>query len=192
MTDWPCDLVPHVDAPGARQLLGNVPHGEHESHGAGGTFRVRVRQGKVRGKMTYSPATLAEPADFIATMAHELGHYLMAGATSDPPGGAEAEEPATDLAAVFLGFGVFLANSAFSFRQFQDGTTQGWERRARGYLDERCLAYALALFCRLLGIDPRLARPHLDTNPRSYFKHALLDLERDRAAAVRDLTAIRS
>jgi hypothetical protein len=190
MADWPCDLVPHADAPSARELLGSVPHGATGSHGALGTFRAAMRGGKVRGVMTYSPGSLADPAGFIATMAHELGHYLMAGAASDPPGGAEAEEPATDLAAIFLGFGIFTANSAFSFRQFQDGNTQGWERQTRGYLDQRSLAYGLALFCRLLEIDPRIARSHLEANPRGYLKHALVDLDRHRRDDLQALSAI--
>lgn len=177
MRSWPCDLVPHREEPDARAVLGaGVPHSSR-SHGAAGTFQSRGRGKKPR--LSYSPGSLADPMAFVATMAHELGHYLMAGIPGDPPGGKELEEPATDVCAVFLGFGVFAANSAFSFRQYSDGTMQGWRTSRLGYLDERALAFALAVFLALRGLSPGEARKHLKANPRSYLVHAARYLERE-------------
>jgi hypothetical protein len=136
-----------------------------------------------------APSKLDDPMGFVATMAHELGHYSMSRFRGEPPGGDEALEPATDVCAVFLGFGVFMANSAFTFQQFHDGRVQGWRTSQLGYLDEKALAYALALFLPLRGLDAGEARRHLKDNPRSYVKHALRHLEKERRDDVARLCA---
>jgi hypothetical protein len=79
-------------------------------------------------------------------MAHELGHFLIHGFSSPAPGGDEAQEPATDVCAVFLGFGVFTANAAFRFQGLDRGVMQGWRFRRLGYLGQRPLSYAQAIF----------------------------------------------
>lgn len=187
MEDWPCRLVPHDDQPRARDMLGAIPHDLQSSHGAAGTFYLRGRGASATATITYSPRGLSDPTAFIATMAHELGHYLLSALPGEPPGGPDALEPATDVTAVFLGFGVFLATSAFTFRQFEDGLNTGWETSRLGYLDERTLTYALALFCALRGIDAGQARAHLKGNPRAFLKHAARHLTGARAADLDDL-----
>lgn len=188
MHTWPCDLVPHEDEPDAGELLGAGMPRSSRTHGAAGTFRLSKRG---RARLTYSPGSVADPVAFVATMAHELGHYLMAGIPDDPPGGKELEEPATDVCAVFMGFGVFTANSAFSFQQFSDGMMQGWRSSSLGYLDERALAFALAIFLDLHGIAPGEVRKHLRTNPRTYLVHAARYLARECESDLAQLRAIR-
>ena len=56
-----------------------------------------------------------------------------------PPGGPDLVEHATDCCAAYLGFGVFLANSARHFEQWTDGAWQGWRSSASGYLSEQAL-----------------------------------------------------
>ena len=160
MEDWPCELRPGAaDRPvqvGPALLL------RHEGAPAPcGTFQVTGEDGQPRVVITYNPALAHDPTAMIATFAHELGHYLMSTAASDPPGGGELHELHTDIAAVYLGFGIFLANSARSFVQFQDATTMGWSSRSQGYLSEGALVTALVIFQRLAGNDPREAAPHL-------------------------------
>ena len=111
--------------------------------------------------ITYNPALSDDPTALIATFAHELGHYLMSTARSDPPGGWELHELHTDLAAVHLGFGLFLANSARSFSQFQSAGMMGWSSRSQGYLSEGALTTALVIVERLSGRDPGAAAPYL-------------------------------
>ena len=86
--------------------------------GTAGTFSVDCKR---RVRLTYSLMTLQDPAQFVATMAHELAHHLMHSVEDLPPGGGAEEEFATDVCVAFLGFGVFAANGAVTFRQFQDG-----------------------------------------------------------------------
>jgi hypothetical protein len=130
--------------------------------------------------ITYRTDMLDDPMGLVATFAHELAHYRLSTVTELPPGGREAIEPATDLASVFMGFGLFLANSAFNFDQFQDISTQGWSYSKQGYLGEADLAYALAIFTLLTDTSPKKVRRHLDLNPRSDYKSALKDLKRRR------------
>ena len=99
------------------------------------------------------------------------------------------EEPATDACAVFMGFGIFLANSSFRFGQTSDGKWTSWSTQRLGYLNEQTLAYGLALFLRLRGLEPKLALRHLTTNPRAYLKDALYDLDRRRSSQVTALRA---
>jgi hypothetical protein len=66
------------------------------------------------------------PDRLIATFAHELA-YLFATTVEEPPCEADEIEFLTDLAAVYLGFGVFLANARFEFEVLQDGPLQGWQ-----------------------------------------------------------------
>ena len=193
MDDWECELRPGAaDRPvqvGPALLL------RHEGAPAPcGTFQVTGEDGRPRVVITYNPALADDPTAMIATLAHELGHYLMSSAASDPPGGWELHELHTDIAAVYLGFGIFLANSARSFVQFQDATTMGWSSRSQGYLGEGALVTALVIFQRLAGNDPREPAPHLKEYLESDLKRAVKALDRrysDLPAAVEavDLSA---
>ena len=72
---------------------------------------------------------------------HELAHAkLMGHAKMD-----YVDEYLTDLATVFFGFGIFNANTAFQFRQSNDG----WSWSDLGYLKIDEWAYALALLAYL-------------------------------------------
>ncbi|MEM7779796.1 MAG: hypothetical protein AAF697_05310 [Pseudomonadota bacterium] len=88
---------------------------------------------------------MRDPDALVATLAHELSH-LVIHTLGMPPGGNALEEHATDCMAVYLGFGVFLANSARQFAQFNDGAMQGWSSQTSGYLSENALVTALAIF----------------------------------------------
>lgn len=179
MLDWPCRLVEHESDDDIHALMSLLPHG-YERRSAAGTFSYGGRVPTV----SYDPRGLLQPMRLVATLAHELGHYLLAGARNDPPGGPDFEEPATDLAAVFMGFGIPMANGTF----VASGT--GWSRR--GYLGEGDLSYALAIFAELLEIDDKTIRPHLRANPRAYIKQSRKHLLRERADDLADLRRIGS
>lgn len=171
MADWACELkAGESDRP---IEAGNAHLIRHEGPSAPcGTFEVRDGLAGRYAVIRYNPAMAADPAGLVATFAHELGHYLMATAAGDPPGGWELHELHTDLAAVYLGFGIFLANGARSFAQFQSAGMAGWSSRLQGYLSEGALVTALALFQRLAGRDPMDAAPWLKDYLRSDLKKA--------------------
>ena len=186
MADWPCEL-----RAGKRDRpieAGNAHLLRHEGGPAPcGTFRVGTGLGGRHGIVTYNPGMANDPAGLVATFAHELGHYLMATAATAPPGGWDLHELHTDLAAVYLGFGIFMANNARSFSQFQSGGEMGWSSSARGYLSEGALVTATAIFQRLAGREPLEAAPFLKTYLRKDLKRAeraLVKRTPDMAAAV--------
>ena len=136
-----------------------------------GTFSAQ--NGEVT--ITYDPASLDQPAVLVSTLAHELAHYLLAGVRDEVPGGEEMHEFTTDLATVFLGFGLFGANRAFEFSQHGDALGQGWKYSTAGYLRERDWVFAIAVFLALCG-EPaaalkKLLKPHLYADLRAAEKY---------------------
>lgn len=196
MEEWPCTLQAGTgDRP---QQVGTALLLRHEHAPAPcGTFQLVDADGGSRVVITYNPALIADPTALIATLAHELAHYLMSSAKTDPPGGWALHELHTDLAAVWLGFGIFLANSARSFSQYQSGGEMGWSSRTQGYLSEGALVTGLAIAERVAGRDPLAAAPYLKTYLEKDLRRASKALARshpDMAAAVAavDLAAYRS
>lgn len=171
MEDWPVKLVPHDESEqDFQRSLGQ------RTHGAAGTFRRGAR----RPVITYAPSILRDETTFVATMAHELGHYYNSDFDSAAPGGEAGYEPATDITAVFLGFGIFMANR--TFHHDAQGISQ------LGYLDEKVLSYALAIFLALHELP--VPAKHLEANPRAYIKDALADLEAKRTLQLQRLRGI--
>jgi hypothetical protein len=181
-----CELAPLDEDPSASQLLGPGVAFSSSRSGAAGTF---MHGGGVdRALISYAPSGVRNPDKFVATMAHELGHFLMHGFGEPAPGGPDAQEPATDVCAVFLGFGVFNANATFLFEQHSDGLMQGWSSSRLGYLGERPMSYALAIFLALQGLDVKAARGFLRSNIDGYVRNALLHLKKNRS---QDLESLR-
>jgi hypothetical protein len=172
MSDWPCEL-----RAGQADRERVIAFGHALKHHQGtplGTF------GYADGGyyITYNPTSLAHPQTLVATFAHELAHYLLHTARDRPPGGAVLAEHATDLGAAFLGFGIFMANSAKTFSQFQSAGEMGWEMRGAGYLSENAQVTALAMSVLLTGSDRKVAEAELKPYLRGVFRKALTAVER--------------
>ena len=167
MEDWPCILEAQEEdietkvAPTI--VMENVPDNPL------GTFRVVDDENIV---ITYNPNLLGDPSRLVATLAHELAHYLTSTASDDPPGGWDNCEFVTDIAANYLGFGIFMANSTFNFKQYADVDSQGWEYQRSGYLSEAEHVFALALFLALTGRSTKDALPYLKPNLARLLKKA--------------------
>ena len=111
---------------------------------------------------------LKDPLSLVATAAHELGHVILLGGgliERDMPD----QEPMTDLLTVYLGLGIFTANAAAQFKQFQEERRIGWSMQRLGYLPEEVYGYALAKFAAERGEDKAHWTKHLSTNVRAYF-----------------------
>jgi hypothetical protein len=138
MADWPCVVEPRPDAEPMLTI---------------GEDRIPV--------ITYRPDETDQTV-LVATFARELARYLVETFDEIPPGGEALREQSIDIAAVFLGFGVFMANSKLS--------------SARHALNEGEFANALALFCLLRKIDPESIDAHLNPHLRKYVRLAACDL----------------
>ena len=143
MADWPCTVEP----------VSEKPRVETDDSGRIPVFTY-VREG-------------LEPIALVANFARDFAQYLVATVDEPPPGGEAMREPALELAAVFMGFGVFLANSAVN--------------APRQPLSEGELVHALALFCLLQRTPPEAADEHLNPHLRKYLRLAVWDLAQHEA-----------
>jgi len=168
MADWPCRLA----AQPRRQDLAVGDLVVLKREGAGPPAGTFGREGE-EAMITYDPAGLDDPIALVATFAHELAHYRLATVLEELPGGQSMHEFATDLATVHAGFGLFGANSAFNFRQFQGVVSQGWSVSRLGYLSPRAWIFALAIFLEL--------RSQPDEDAKAFLKpHLFSDLRKAR------------
>jgi hypothetical protein len=121
------DRNPVYDAEGRRGTAGLY-------HEEAGKFHVWIEA-----------SNLGDPLALVAVMAHELGHVHLLGhdrVSSD----ADDDEPLADLLTVYLGMGLFTANSVIRENYWQRGNVAGWSMSRRGYLSMPMFGYALARF----------------------------------------------
>jgi hypothetical protein len=162
--------------PDNSSLVELLPEFSHRSDGPAG-----LHYGSTKDELpmiAVSPSNLKDPLMLVATLAHELGHVILL------DGGhlardAEDMEPLTDLVTVFLGLGIFTANSARRFRQYQNDTRRGWSMSRLGYLPEEVFAYALARFAKDRGEDEPAWAAHLSTNLKVWFRKSAAWLKSD-------------
>ena len=170
MVEWPCVLQCQEEDPNPHVAPALLIQGSPQS--PAGTFRA-TEEGAL---ITYHPHQLQNPMALVATFAHELAHYLIKPFPEPPPGGWEVWEPATDLTAVFMGFGIFLANSRFNFTQYSNGQTMGWRSQRLGYLSEPEVLHMHAIFSVVRGIEQRETLSHLKPALRGIYKRVYKDV----------------
>jgi hypothetical protein len=158
------EILPHWSGSAGKRAAGLYIHAMEERSSEGSDDR---RQAVV----AIRSSQLKDPLALVATMAHELGHVILLGGGLMNPKPSD-HEPLTDLLTVFLGFGIFTANSAGRFKQFQEDRRIGWSMQRLGYLTEEVFAYALAKFVVERGEDRVEWERHLSTNVRAYFRRS--------------------
>jgi hypothetical protein len=136
MADWPCTVEAEREEP-------------HDT----GDSAIRV--------FTYKRGSL-DPISLVAGFGCNLAGFLVETFDEPPPGGDTAREAAVELAAVFMGFGIFLASSAV--------------KQARYCLSEGELAHALALFCQLRDLPEEEIEMHLNPHVRKHVRLAACEL----------------
>jgi len=156
-----------------RDLRSQLPSYESSHAGVAGHYRKR----RDKFVINIEASQLTDPMFLVATSAHELGHVRLLG-EGRVSASFDDHEPLTDLLTVFLGMGVFTGNSVFSFRQWTDAFSQGWQTERRGYMSEEMFGYALALFAWLRGEDKPAWSKYLQGNVSAYFKSAHKYLEK--------------
>lgn len=171
MKDWPFELKaqgvdPERKVPPSIAIEGN-------DYRPLGTFSDKNPEKVV---ITYDPSLTSRPTQLVATFAHELAHYLTRGCAEPPPGGWENWEAATDITAVFMGFGVFMANGVFTFSQYTDGDSHGCRSSQSGYLSEEMMSFALGIFIKLKEIKPYTIYRYLEPDIKSFLIESLKEL----------------
>lgn len=181
MEGWPCELhglAPGMAPPPAPAVgIGAVPRGPRAAVSVAGDRGIPV---------AFDPALVRNPQALIAVLAQQLAFHLAHAAREASPGGDELFGPTTDLLAVFMGFGLFLANSALTVcRSGCSGCAVGVQ--ALGYLTEEEFAYALAIFCVLKNIPAGEVEPHLKKTLRPVYRRAVKEITTSRAGEIRRL-----
>ena len=133
----------------------------------------------------YDPALINNPEAMIATLSHQLAHYLATLAKQPPPGGEENWGQVTEVLAVFLGFGLMFANSAFNVRIPRCGSCAPQPVDRQSFLSQYDTTYALAIFSVLKGIPNRAVVPHLKPALRGFYKKAVREVAANSAALER-------
>ncbi|GGX67016.1 hypothetical protein GCM10011309_15810 [Litorimonas cladophorae] len=160
--------------------LGGLAMVETTGDTACGTYQlIPSKVGNPREIIRYDLGLENKPAQLIATFAHELSHALHTRAKAQLEIEPELYELFTDLTAIFLGYGVFLANTRFEFSQFTNADTQGWQAQGAGYLPEADMVFATALFMRIKNMPKETATPHLKPRLRKMLKKAWRQLDKN-------------
>lgn len=127
--------------------------------------------------VSYDPVQMNQPQVMVANYVSTLADYLIGLSNQLPPGGAEHKPPATEMLAIFMGFGVMFANTAYAFRGGCSSCHNHAANRV-AVLSEDEATYALALFCQLKGIDNKTVTPQLKSHLRSAYKQAAKEINR--------------
>jgi hypothetical protein len=172
MQHWPlrlqhaetCDLSPppRLEIPGALRGSRGVAA---PSAGKGGAIALG-----------YDARLVANPEALIASFAHALAHYLGQSAGEPPPGGATYWPQATEVLAVFMGFGLMFANSAFQVPVRSCGSCGGPPPQRRSYLTQYDSTYALAIFGVLKDIPDKAVTRHLKKSLRPFFRQCTREI----------------
>ena len=123
----------------------------------------------------YNPQQINNPEGMIATYAHIVSFRMGQMVKSPPPGGTDYWPQATELLAVFLGFGLMFANSAYNFRGGCGSCYNPYAQRD-AYLSEAEATYALALFSTLKGIPNSEVTPHLKGHLRGTYRRSIKEI----------------
>ena len=168
---WPTQLIPINEEMAA--LV--APAIEINGPTRGDQALILVEDGQ-QLPIPYDPILLRQPDLLITIMAQNLASPLAQLTPEPPPGGNENRGHATDLLAIFMGFGLFLTNNAFNYHIGSCGSCKSKGVQLLGELTEGQMAYALALFCVLKEIPDNQALPHLKSTVRPFFKRALKEV----------------
>ncbi len=171
------ELEGHVGRPPTS--LGGVAMVQTHGQMACGTYQnIPGGLNRAREIIRYDTGMEDQPNRLIATFAHELSHALHHRSREFLHVDDDLYELFTDLTAIFMGYGIFLANTRFEFSQFSNGDTQGWQAQGAGYLPEADMVFATALFMRIKNISMERAMPHLKPRLQKMLKKAWRQLDR--------------
>lgn len=141
---------------------------ERKQPGTAGLYRAEGKRFHIEIEIT----NLHDPLAMVATMAHELGHVHLLGQRRLPED-ADDHEPLTDLLTVYLGMGVFTANSVIRENYWHAGQISGWSIGRRGYLTMVDYGYAFARFSRARHDDGKTWVRELRLDVRTAYKQAM-------------------
>jgi len=173
---WPCQLVNAVEFAEKGEEINPRPQISFAGPVRGNAALDRPPAVKSeRFVIPFNPHQVIKPEALIADYAHIIAHYLGALGTELPPGGEENWPYATELLAIYMGFGIMFANSAYNYRG-GCGSCYNPLAERKAYLSQDEATYALAIFCVLKNIPGKSVLPHLKSYLRPCFKRSMKEL----------------
>ena len=128
---------------------------------------------------------LTDPMWLVGTLAHELAHQRLLGEGRIDPGAFD-NELLTDLTTVFMGTGIFLANSPRNWPGI-DTFWPGTELRKPEYMTEPMFGYALALMAWVRGEQSPAWARYVHSNARSEMRQGLRFLNKHGVTKLRPI-----
>ena len=127
--------------------------------------------------LSYSSAMLKKPMDFVASMSGLVSQHYLLQSGHVPPAGQESFNETAEILSVFMGFGLLMANSAYTFR---GSCAKCYDPRANrnAALPENEVIYALALFCCLKNISYKEVSQPLKPYLRATLKKSIKQIQR--------------
>ena len=167
MDHWPCRVVANSHCPVPTRVIIS-----------GAIRRIDGKEDPEIGEegrllLQYEPDMVRNPEAMIASFAHTLAHHLASLAPEPPPGGEQNWPHTTEVLAIFLGFGLMLANSALNVRIRRCGSCAPPPPDRQSWLSQYDTTYALAIFCALKGIPAGRVTANLKPALRGWFRCAL-------------------
>ncbi len=101
-----------------------------------------------------------------------MAQYLVFQSQHFPPGGSDYFAEGAEVLAIFMGFGVMIANSAYTFRGGCGSCYNGQSNR-QATLSENEVLFSMALYCKLKKIPASQATLHLKKHLKAGYKQAL-------------------
>lgn len=121
--------------------------------------------------VSYKPQQTGKPEDLSSTYAHLLAQHVSIQKQLLPPGGQDYFTAGTEVLAIFMGFGVMFANSAFTYRG-GCGSCYNAQANRQSTLSEDEATFALAMYCHLKEIPNKEATLHLKKHLKGNYKRA--------------------
>lgn len=170
---WPCRLVD----PETPIIAGQKVEIAGALRGAKGLV-VQAPSEQNQLLVPYNPHQVSNPEALIADYAHVLAHYLGTMGDELPPGGKDNWPFATELLAIFMGFGLMFANSAYNYRGGCGSCYNPLSQRS-AFLSQDEATYALAIFCALKEIPNQRVLPELKKYLRPVYKRAMKEIRQN-------------
>lgn len=124
----------------------------------------------------YHTHTLNNPEVLIASFIHQISYSIVTSAHISPPGGKENLPHAAELLAVFMGFGLIMANTANTQKIRSCGSCSGPAVERESFLSQYDMTYALAIFCVFKNIPVKDAGLHLKKSLRTFYKKSYKEI----------------
>lgn len=177
LTHWPFKLLSPQQFTGQMPPLLSLAPNNRAQKLAEHTVTTKLGAGQVSFgttpilEISYTSAMIKKPMDLVGSMSKNFAQHYLYQSQLTPPTGPESFDAASEILAIFMGFGIIIANSAYTFR---GSCARCYDPRANrsAALSEDEALFCLALFCHHKNIKNGAVMPSLKNYLRSRFKKA--------------------